>query len=137
MNKLAVISDIHGNYPALRSVFNDIDKAGISDIICLGDIVGYYCQVNECIDLIRKREILCLMGNHDYYMVSGTYCDSRTVRMCIDFQKTIIRQDNLEWLTTLSPKHDTETISFRHGGWKDALEERISEFNFFISNICF
>ena len=130
MNRLAVISDIHGNYPALQSVLEDIDKAGIKDIICLGDIVGYYCQVNECIDEIRRRNILCLLGNHDYYMISGTCCESKTVKMCIDFQRTIIRDDNLVWLQLLKPDLDMDEISFRHGGWSDAIEQRIKVFDF-------
>lgn len=130
MNKTAVISDIHGNYPALKAVLDNIDSDGIEDVICLGDIVGYYCQVNECIDLLRERNIYCLLGNHDYYMISGTCCNSRTVKMCIDYQKTIIRQDNFEWLSSLKPDYDTADISFRHGGWNDAIEERITCFDF-------
>lgn len=130
MNKIAVISDIHGNYPALKAVLDDIDSDGIEDVICLGDIVGYYCQVNECIDMLRERKIYSLLGNHDYYMISGTCCNSRTVKMCIDYQKTIIRRDNYEWLSILKPDYDTTDISYRHGGWNDAVEERISEFDF-------
>lgn len=130
MNKLAILSDVHGNYPALRAVLDDIDEQNVQGIICLGDIVGYYCQVNECIDELRSRRIHCLLGNHDYYMISGTCCDSRTVKMCIDYQTTIIRKDNLDWLKTLSPFYDSEIVSFRHGGWKDAIEERIQLFDF-------
>ena len=130
MNRIAVISDIHGNYPALASVLEDIERAGVKDIICLGDIVGYYCQVNECIDELRNRNIHCLLGNHDYYMISNTCCGSKTVKICIDYQKTIIRKDNVEWLESLVPDYDTECVSFRHGGWKDAVEERISTFDF-------
>ena len=130
MNKIAVISDIHGNYPALKAVLDDIDSDGIKDVICLGDIVGYYCQVNECIDVLRERKIYSLLGNHDYYMISGTCCNSRTVKMCIDYQKTIIRQDNIEWLSSLKSEYDTRDISYRHGGWNDAVEERISVFDF-------
>lgn len=130
MNKIAVISDIHGNYPALKAVLDGIDSDGIEDVICLGDIVGYYCQVNECIDVLRERKIYCLLGNHDYYMISGTCCNSRTVKMCIDYQKTIIQRDNYEWLSSLKPDYDTTDISYRHGGWNDAVEERISVFDF-------
>lgn len=130
MNSLAIISDIHGNYPALKSVLHTIDELGVTSIICLGDVVGYYCQVNECIDELRSRNIRCLLGNHDYYMISGTCCESRTVKMCIEYQKTIIRKDNFEWLKTLSPCYDTDMASFRHGGWNDPIEERIGEFDF-------
>lgn len=130
MNSLAVISDIHGNFPALKSVLRKIDELGIKDIICLGDVVGYYCQINECIEELRSRNIHTLLGNHDYYMISGTCCDSKTVKMCIDYQKTIIREDNFEWLKELMPSYDTEVASFRHGGWKDSVEERIKVFDF-------
>lgn len=130
MNNLAVISDIHGNYPALKSVLRRIDELGIKEIICLGDVVGYYCQINECIDELRSRNIHTLLGNHDYYMISGTCCDSKTVKMCIDYQKTIIRKDNFEWLKALMPCFDTDRASFRHGGWNDAVEERIEDFDF-------
>ena len=91
MNSIAVISDIHGNYPALKSVLAKIDDIGIRDVICLGDVVGYYCQINECIDELRSRNIRVLLGNHDYYLVSGTSCGSKTVMLCIEYQKTIIR----------------------------------------------
>ena len=130
MNRLAVISDIHGNYPALKAVLEDIDKSNVNEIFCLGDVVGYYCQVNECIDSIRERGIRCLLGNHDYYMISGACCESKTVKMCIDYQSTIIRKDNLEWLKSLKPDFDTDEISFRHGGWSDAIEQRIKVFDF-------
>lgn len=130
MNSLAVISDIHGNYPALQSVLQRIEEMGIRDIVCLGDVVGYYCQVNECIDVIRSRGIPALLGNHDCYMISGTCCDSRTVRLCIDYHRTVIREDNLAWLGTLSPALDEGALSFRHGGWRDAVEERIGDFDF-------
>lgn len=130
MNRLAVISDVHGNYPALKAVLEDIDKSNVDEIICLGDVVGYYCQVNECIDLIRERGILCLLGNHDYYMISNTCCESKTVKMCIDYQRTIIREDNLEWIKSLKPGFDTNEISFRHGGWSDPIEQRIKVFDF-------
>jgi predicted phosphodiesterase len=44
---IAIISDIHGNYPALISVLNKINEKGINEVYCLVDIVGYYSQVNE------------------------------------------------------------------------------------------
>jgi diadenosine tetraphosphatase ApaH/serine/threonine PP2A family protein phosphatase len=62
----AVISDIHGNAEALRTVLADIDKRGITRIICLGDIVGYGPEPLECVDLVRSKCQWSLMGNHDF-----------------------------------------------------------------------
>ena len=71
--KIALISDIHGNYEALTAVLAECDRLGVSSIYCLGDVVGYYSQVNECCDELRSRAIPCLMGNHDWYMAGGGF----------------------------------------------------------------
>lgn len=65
MIKIAFISDIHSNYPALAAVLDDISSRNISEIYCLGDITGYHTMPNETIELVKKRNIKCILGNHD------------------------------------------------------------------------
>ncbi len=60
----ALISDIHSNLEALQAVLDDIDKQQISEIYCLGDIIGYGPNPRECIDLVMKCKLV-LLGNHD------------------------------------------------------------------------
>ena len=60
--KHAVISCLHANLAAVKAVLNDIDQKGISDITCLGDLVGYGPQPNEVVDLIRERAIASCQG---------------------------------------------------------------------------
>jgi predicted phosphodiesterase len=62
----AVISDIHSNIEALTTVLADIERRGIKDIYCLGDVVGYGPNPKECLDLIIKKTKWCVLGNHDY-----------------------------------------------------------------------
>lgn len=62
----AVISDIHGNAEALKTVLADIDAKGIKRIICLGDIIGYGPDPLQCVDMVRHRCEWSLMGNHDF-----------------------------------------------------------------------
>ncbi|MCK4871835.1 MAG: metallophosphoesterase family protein [Phycisphaerales bacterium] len=62
----AVLSDIHANAEALRTVLADIDSRGIDRIICAGDIIGYGPDPLECVDLIAQRCEWSLMGNHDF-----------------------------------------------------------------------
>lgn len=62
----AIISDIHGNLSALETVLEDIKKREITEIICLGDIIGYGPNPRECIDLVRSTCKLSIMGNHDH-----------------------------------------------------------------------
>jgi predicted phosphodiesterase len=62
----AVISDIHGNLEALKTVLADIEQRKVTEIVCLGDVIGYGPRPCECIDLIREKCRICLMGNHDH-----------------------------------------------------------------------
>lgn len=72
---IAVISDIHGNLQALEAVLRDIKRRGIIEVLCLGDIVGYGANPNECIDRVRERGMPCVRGNHDEGVVNYDYND--------------------------------------------------------------
>jgi diadenosine tetraphosphatase ApaH/serine/threonine PP2A family protein phosphatase len=61
----AIISDIHSNLEALEAVLGDIDRRGIREIYCLGDVVGYGASPKECLDLVMERTSATLCGNHD------------------------------------------------------------------------
>ena len=63
--RIAVISDIHGNRHALEAVLADIADAGTNEIWCLGDVVGYGADPNDCCALVREHANVCLAGNHD------------------------------------------------------------------------
>jgi len=65
MNRIAIISDIHANLPALDAVFEDLDTRHPEVVFCLGDLVDFAPWPNEVIDAIRLRRIPTLMGNHD------------------------------------------------------------------------
>lgn len=70
---LAIVSDIHSNIEALSAVLEEIDRRGIQEIICLGDIVGYGPNPRECIDIIARRCRISLMGNHDFAVFYEPY----------------------------------------------------------------
>lgn len=126
--KAAIISDIHGNYEALAEVLSAIDKMGIKDIYCLGDVVGYYSQVNECCDELRQRQIPCLMGNHDWYMAGGGYCPrSKSVNDCLVYQRKIITAENLDWVRSFGLQFNFDKVRMVHGGWADPIDEYLLE----------
>jgi predicted phosphodiesterase len=60
----ALISDIHGNLEALEAVLKDIQQQNVTEIYCLGDVVGYGPNPRECIDLVMQCKLV-LLGNHD------------------------------------------------------------------------
>lgn len=129
--RIAFISDIHGNFPALKAVIADIKKQKCDNVISVGDVAGYYCMVNECIDLLKELEIPNILGNHDYYLTSGTGCPrSTTANICIEYQKNHITDSNMVYLRNSVQKIDTPLYSARHGGWNNELDEYIEKFDF-------
>jgi predicted phosphodiesterase len=67
----ALISDIHGNLEALETVLDDIKSHGITEILCLGDIVGDGPRPRECVDRVMDVCNISLLGNHDQNSISG------------------------------------------------------------------
>lgn len=121
---IAIISDVHGNYPALISVLNEIDAAGCSRIISLGDVAGYYCMINQCADVMRYRNVIHLMGNHDEHLVSRTrFTRSNSANRCLEYQDQVITGENRKWLASSPKKLDFDGLSLVHGGWNDPLDE--------------
>jgi predicted phosphodiesterase len=70
--RFAVFSDVHGNLPGLEAILADIEARGITDVLCLGDLVGYGPFPDEVAALVRDRGIPTLMGNYDQGIGFGT-----------------------------------------------------------------
>lgn len=98
--RLAFISDIHANAEALGALADVLATA--DQVICLGDFVGYYCQVNEVLDLIRGMNARCVLGNHDDFLLHGCPPDANAaVRFGIAFADRVITADHRAWLAQL------------------------------------
>lgn len=128
--RILLISDIHGNLPALNAVFNDAGK--VDKVICLGDLVGYYPYVNEVIEIVSPLDnCICVMGNHDYVLLHDkASTGSRSADIAIDMQRKVITSKNKEYLLSLNK---TEKLSLGgrkcfifHGTPEDPLEGRDS-----------
>tara|TARA_B100000767_G_C19731109_1_gene521723 strand:+ start:951 stop:1643 length:693 start_codon:yes stop_codon:yes gene_type:complete len=63
--KICILSDIHGNYDALKKCLVEAKKNDAEIILCLGDYVGYYYEPEKCIDLLIKEKAICIKGNHE------------------------------------------------------------------------
>jgi diadenosine tetraphosphatase ApaH/serine/threonine PP2A family protein phosphatase len=101
---IAFISDIHANLPALQAVLADIASQGVTDIVCLGDVVGYGGQPAACIELLREKAIPSLMGNHDA-MAAGDDSllagSSEAARLAIEWTRSVLSFDQRSWLAEL------------------------------------
>jgi putative phosphoesterase len=133
---IALISDIHGNHIALKEVFDAINQLGIKDIYCLGDILGYYPQVNECCEDLQNRNVQCILGNHDWYMISNTDCPrSNSANDCLRYQRKIITDNNLKWISTFPIYRKIGNLAVVHGGWNNPIDEYFKPNQDYFDNI--
>lgn len=127
---IAVIADIHGNLPALEAVLRDIDMVGCEQIVSLGDVAGYYCMLNQCIALLRERNIPNVMGNHDEYILGGGGCPrSQSATRCLEFQAKYLTSENRHWLASSGGSLELGDVSMVHGGWQDPVDEYLYAIN--------
>ncbi len=119
--KILFISDVHGNFPALLSLekyFNEVDK-----VVCLGDVVGYHCFVNEVVDFLIHYNVTCIQGNHDRYVFEGlekqTKSINDSVRFGVEIAQRKLTPKSKDWLqslpTSYSFKVDDLSILCCHG----------------------
>lgn len=126
----AILSDIHGNLPALESVLEDMAQYNVTQVISLGDVSGYYPFINEVIALLREHDAINLIGNHDRYIIDNTECPrSTSANLALTYQKSIITDENKKWLAKSSPSLRIADASFVHGGWNDPEDEYLYKIN--------
>jgi len=114
--RIAVISDIHSNLPALQRTFEVIDRLAVDRVYCLGDIVGYGPSPNECIALIRDRCMAVVKGNHDSGAIDEVPLDHFNVygRNAIRWTKTHLTKKSAEYLRDLPLLHVEDDITLAH-----------------------
>lgn len=102
MPRTAIISDIHANLHALSAVIADVQAEQCTDIVCLGDIVGYNAFPSECLDYVRSLDCPVVKGNHDEEVVTPSNQNMNPVaRQAMDWTRSQLNEDQLQWLGRL------------------------------------
>lgn len=119
--KYAVLSDIHSNLEALEVALKRIDRERADGVFCLGDIVGYGPNPNECIEKVRTLCRAAVLGNHDAALTGHTpiHFFNSYARDAIEWSERIITEDNLEFLKSLPLTHREDGLLMVHATPKD------------------
>lgn len=134
-----IISDIHANLTAFQAVLNDAGTLGedYDFVWCLGDVVGYGPDPNECIDLLRSMPHLCLAGNHDWAALGRL--DVRTfnadARKAVTWTRETLTDEHLAYLEALPTTFVLGPFTLAHGSprepvWEYILDTMIATLNF-------
>jgi predicted phosphodiesterase len=124
--KYALISDIHGNLPALEAVLRDIDgRPDLDGVYHLGDLVGYAPWPNEVVALLRERAIPGVAGNYDsttatdYDHCGCTYEDPRQAALSHEsyaWTRAYVTDETKGWLGALPFRIDVRPLGGHTGG---------------------
>jgi predicted phosphodiesterase len=131
----AIISDIHSNLEALRAVLDDIKQRGVSDVVCLGDVVGYGPNPKECIDIIKKTARVTILGNHDeaaLFESEARYFNYRA-RGAIEWTRNQlederdVQENSQRWnfLGELRRRHSENGILYVHASPRNPVKEYV------------
>ena len=120
----AVISDIHGNLDALEAVLRDVPEE-VETIFCLGDVIGYGANPNECCDIVRELGMPMISGNHDL-AVTDLQTDlnwfNPTAAAAVLWTRERLSGENADFLRTRPRMMQSDDTLFVHGSVRDPDE---------------
>lgn len=114
--RIGVLSDIHGNLEALEAVLADLDRLGIDQVYSLGDIVGYGPSPAACVEMVRRRAAVSLMGNHDAAVAGLTSLEdfNEFARSAVDWTGARLADEQIEYLRALPYAHHAPDLLLVH-----------------------
>jgi predicted phosphodiesterase len=121
--RVAVLSDVHSNLHALEAVLAEVDAAGVDEVWCLGDLVGYGPRPNECVAVLRERAKVCLAGNHDLVVLGTISLETFAgeAAAAAAWTQRELADETRAFLETLAPSAMTEHAELFHGSARDPV----------------
>ena len=132
----ALISDLHGNVPALETALEDAFARGVQRVVCLGDMVGYGAEPRACLERVmalcseRAREQgleagLCLKGNHEHALLNSAEDFNPNARRAIEWTRDTLAGawDLWDYLGSLEAWALEGHVLYAHGSPRDPVRE--------------
>lgn len=133
--RYVVISDIHANFPALQMVL--MDAQPYDAVLCLGDIVGYGPNPNECVQRIQEFSLTCIAGNHDWGAIgrADLHIFNSDARQALLWTQHELSPENRNFLSDLPMTVRIDNIILAHGSprepiWEYLVDARSAKENF-------
>ncbi len=125
--QVAILTDIHSNLPALEAVLEAISASGAEQTWCLGDVVGYGAQPDECTALVASECDLSLVGNHDLAVLGEIDTDvfSAAAAAAVTWTQTNCKRETIDFLRGLKPEDTSYEVSLYHASPRDPVWEYV------------
>ena len=142
---ILIVSDIHANLTALEAVLKD--AGDVDGVWCLGDLVGYGPDPNECIARISAlKNLVCLLGNHDAAALNQIDIEAfnHEAKKSIQWLFSILTQESIDFLMGLPERKVLDKVTLVHGSPRNPVWEYILDlntakknFDYFSTPFCF
>ena len=133
--RVALISDLHASEVALTAVLEDIERVGVDQIICLGDVATLGPHPGRIIHLLKDLKCPCIMGNHDAFLLDPglihTYTEAPIIVEAVDWCGGELSGDDLDFLRTFQPSlrialDAQTTLLLFHGSPRSHMEDLLA-----------
>lgn len=136
--RILLLSDIHANLPAFKAVLTAVEGQW-DQIWCLGDLVGYGPNPNECIALLREFDHVSLSGNHDWAAlgklnISEFNDDARAV---VRWTRSVLEPESRAYLDSLPPKRVQDGFTLAHASPRHPVWEYVLDYNTAAANFAY
>ncbi|MDX6522682.1 MAG: hypothetical protein QOI17_195 [Gaiellales bacterium] len=125
--KAVILSDVHGNLPALETVLAAVEGEAAAELWCLGDLVGYNADPEACTTILIELADICLAGNHDL-VVNGSVDISvfaQDAAVAARWSQEVLSEPALEALRALTPSGERHDIEMHHASPRDPIWEYV------------
>lgn len=124
--RVALLSDVHGNLPALEAALAACHELKVDKYFSVGDAVGYGPHPSACIDLLREIEALSVAGNHEQFLLGRVSADgfSPLALRSLSWTRTVIGPERLSWLSKLPDCESFGPIVMAHASL-DGVDEYV------------
>lgn len=123
-----ILSDIHANQTALQTVLED--AAPFDRVLCLGDVVGYGPDPNDCIEMLRGLpDLICIKGNHDAAILGeiDIHAFNAEARASLEWLVSQLTADNYRWLREQPEKWVVDDFTLAHGSPRNPVWEYVMD----------
>lgn len=145
--RIALFGDIHANLEALEAVLTDAAAQGVTDYVCMGDVVGYNADPAACLEKVRAMDCPTVKGNHDED-ASGTHSlDSMNpiAASALQWTREQLSDEQRQWLRRLRMVRQVEDFTIVHStldqpaNWNYVLNrfDAMANFSYQFTQVCF